>query len=359
MAIFRVDENGITVPSLEEAREGITSTFQQLFGDDLALDAQTPQGQLVGAIAVLEVVIGEVLTNLGNATDADLAVGTQQDALGTLLGILRRQATRSIVTATLTGVAGTGVLAGSRARTTGGAEFRTLADISLAPSPGVTVGMEAVEEGPVEAAAGTLTGIVTVIAGWETVTNAEDAVVGVARQDNVSYRQTYTARTGRLSQGPLAAIEAPIVEALATRRNVLENRDDAATTIQEWTLRPHAVLAVVEGGNDTAITRAIENSRGLGAPTMSAIRGATPNNVALDAVTNGTVTWNGTDYTGLDLSAANTEVLKAAALTTHLSSDNTPPTVAYIDGRYVAQFSWKPDANPVFGTATVEDAYRP
>ena len=31
--------------------------------------------------------------------------------------------------------------------------------------------------------------------------------------------------------------------------------------------------------------------------------------------------------------------------------------VAYIDGRYVAQFGWQPTATPMFGTATVEDAF--
>ena len=57
--------------------------------------------------------------------------------------------------------------------------FRTVADVALAPSPGVSVEMEAVEEGAVMAAAGTLTQIVTVVAGWETITNAAAAVLGI------------------------------------------------------------------------------------------------------------------------------------------------------------------------------------
>ena len=84
---------------------------------------------------------------LGNATSVDDAVGTQLDTLGSLLDVLRDTASRSRVTATLTGVSGTGVTAGSRAKTTAGAEFRTLAAVVLAPSPGVTVDMEAVETG--------------------------------------------------------------------------------------------------------------------------------------------------------------------------------------------------------------------
>ena len=158
MAIFTVDDTGVHVPSLETALADTRQQMADIFGDDLAGDAQTPQGQLAGIIAILEAAIGEALVQLGNATSVDDAVGTQLDTLGELLDILRQRATRSRLTATLTGVGGTGVPAGSRAKTTAdpAAEFRTIADAVLSPSPGVSVEMEAVEEGPVAAAAGTL-----------------------------------------------------------------------------------------------------------------------------------------------------------------------------------------------------------
>ena len=67
------------------------------------------------------------------------------------------------------------------------------------------------------------------------------------------------------------------------------------------------------------------------------------------------MTWDGTDYTGLDLSSAGPPALKAAELTTLL--DGTGVTVSYIAGRYVAQFAWQPAAAPEFGAATVEVAF--
>ena len=146
-----VDDTGVHVPSLETALAATRQQMADIFGDDLAGDAQTPQGQLAGIIAILEAAIGEALVQLGNATSVDDAVGTQLDTLGELLDILRQRATRSRLTATLTGVGGTGVPGnGSRAKTAAdpAAEFRTIADAVLSPSPGVAVEMEAVEEGP-------------------------------------------------------------------------------------------------------------------------------------------------------------------------------------------------------------------
>ena len=88
---------------------------------------------------------------------------------------------------------------------------------------------------------------------------------------------------------------------------------------------------------------------------MTAIVGGAPDATALDAVSNGTVSWNGTDYDGLDLSSAATAALKAAALTTLL--DGTGVTVSYIGGAYVALYAWEPDESPAFGTGAVEQAF--
>ena len=265
-------------------------------------------------------------------------------------------ATYSRVTATLTGVAGTGVPAGSRAKTTDGDVFQTLQAVVLSPS-GVTVEMRAVEEGPVEAAAGALTGIVTVVAGWETITNANAAVLGVARQSDAVARQQYVIRTAHSSIGPMSALEAALSEAEAGKVKVEDNNTDTAVIEQEWRVAPHSVLVIAENGSDADVRRAVENHRGMGAGTVVAINGGAPDNTALDAISNGTVTWNGTDYTGLNLTPANTSAAKATALTTLLSSDPIPPTIAFIDGRYVAIFNWKPTQSPAFTTGTVVDAF--
>ena len=130
MAIFTVDSTGVRAPSLEEALADVRHQMADIFGDDLANADQTPQGQLAGIIATLEVLIGELLVNLGAATDPDNAVGTQLDRLYSLLDILRQIATRSRVTVTVTGEAGTGLSSGSRAKTADGAEFRTISGTS-------------------------------------------------------------------------------------------------------------------------------------------------------------------------------------------------------------------------------------
>ena len=115
--------------------------------------------------------IGEAMVSLGIVSSVDHAGGPLLDMLGSLLGIERLDARVSRVTATLTGVAGVAVPAGSRAKTDpGGAAFKTVSSVVLSP-------------------AGELIQIVTLIAGWESIVNASAAVVGRTRQADASYRE--------------------------------------------------------------------------------------------------------------------------------------------------------------------------
>ena len=276
-------------------------------------------------------------------------------SLGSLAGIDRVQATRSRVTATLTGVAGTGVPSGSRARTPAGALFESVGAVALSPS-GVDVEFLAILEGPIEAAAGTLTEIVTVIAGWETVTNAEAAALGRARQTDAEYREAFLARTARVSVGSMSALEGSLAEALAGKARVLENATtSAAVTVQEWLLPAHSILVVAEKGIASDLQRAIETHRGMGVATSVGIVSGIPDEGDLDAVTAGTVTWDGVNYTGLDLTGGLTRAEKAAALTTLLAAAGV--TVVAIDDRYVAIFEWVPTDMPNFEDGTTEVAF--
>ena len=350
-----VDATGVSVSSVIEAVDRKLRELQVVFGVDLSLSHQTPQTQLAAILAVPEIEEGEALTAVFAGIDPRTAPGGWLDANGGLLMIERRAATRSRVSATVTGVAATNVPAGSRAATADGDEFVTLTGVVLSPS-GVSVDLEAAETGPVEAAAGTLTRIVTVVAGWETVTNAEAATVGADGESDTEYRQSLALRAARRSMGPTAALEAALADAEAAPYRVEANSTTAAVAVQQMPLNAHSLLVVAGDGTDSDVRRAVDYHRGMCVPTMTAIRGGTPDDSALDAVSAGAITWAGNDYTGLDLSAANSDALKAAALTTLLAG-RSGVTVLSVDDIYWAFFEWRPDASPIFADGTVADAF--
>ena len=356
MAATRADASGVHSPSIHEAVTDKQAQFSAVFGTDLAESAATPQSQLVGIMAVADVEGGETAVAVANGQSLDHATGRQLDDIGSQRQVFRRGATRTIVDATLTGVAATTVPAGSRARTTAGDEFTLAAAVTVTPD-GVTATFNAVETGAVPADANTLTEIVSVIAGWETVNNPTAGTVGVLTETDAAYRERVRLGAAHQAIGPLAALTSAVVQAGSTRYRIEPNNTHDPITKQQWRIEPHGILAIIEGGTAADIRRAIETHRGMGASTTVGIVGGTPKETALNDVSDGTVTFGGTAYTGLDLSDASTPAAKAAALTALLAAAATPVTVISVDGIYVAVYGWHPDESPAFASGTVVDAF--
>ena len=276
-----VDETGVVALSLEEQEAQQQERMRGVWGDDLTQKhrrrhrTRSPASRRLGSHRDGR----GGRTGRPTPTRVDHANGTQLAVLGSNLDVERLEATRSRVTATLTGVAGTGVAAGSRAQTTAGAAFETLDAVVLSPS-GVEVDMQAVEEGPVEAAAGTLTEIQTVINGWETITNASAAVVGRARQKDVDYRETYEVRTAHSIHRPHAGAGGG-ADRGAVRQAHRGGEQHGCRHHDAGVQRPRAQRAGdrCERQSDGDVQRAVENHRGMGVgTTVTALRGGTPDN---------------------------------------------------------------------------------
>ena len=92
------------------------------------------------------------------------------DDLGTNLNIRRGGANRSKVTATLTGVSGTTVRAQSRARTAENVVFETIDDVILSPKACLRKCRRWLTA-PLRRRLASINIIVTLVPGWETVTN--------------------------------------------------------------------------------------------------------------------------------------------------------------------------------------------
>ena len=347
--ILKVDATGAAGASLAQTVEGLNERQKTAFGGDLAATPQTPQAQWSG-------IAGLGLTEVGEAgaraavygSSVDHATGVHLDAIGSVADVRRTLATRSRVVATLTGVGGVTVPAGSRAKTTDGAEFATVAAVTLLTT-GVNVVMAAVVEGPVEAASGTLTRIATGVVGWESVTNGADAVLGRARQTDDEFRRLYRVRTAHSSVAPLEGLRAAIVEAAASRVVIRDNPANTPAVSQRWTLPPHSILAIVEDGIDGDIHRAIENHRGMGAATLTAIvGGALPAGGIAALTTPFTLEWRGTAVIVADAvwAAASTNADRAEAITTAI---NSGVTVAWTGHRFIAQYEWVPNDLTVAG----------
>jgi len=303
-------DTGIQPYSLADYVDRLVAVFRQVLGDDMSVAPSSPQMQIIGALALALAESDEAVVRTAAGLNLHQASGRQLDDWGTILGLTRRAATHSTVVLTLSGVAGTGVPAGSRVRNAAGAVFATDTTAIISAGGSVDVPASATALGAIHAPAGSLTQLQDVIAGWLGATNAQDADVGLPAESDAEYRRRYLAQTSLAARDSLEAIRSRLLTVPGVRAAVVRDNPTASPLLLRdlrtaghrfgfdragvgFDQHPFArasiaipawsILAIVQGGDDTAIATAIAQSKPVGIPTTGAQRipAATPGRDAI------------------------------------------------------------------------------
>jgi hypothetical protein len=185
------DGTGLRVLTLQEIRDNMRESIRlnPELGPSVSTGDYSVVGMLIDAAAAEMADIYDLDEAIYQGWDPDSATGNQLDNLGTIAGLTRQAATRSTGTLTLGGTPTTPVPSGSRARIPSGELVRTRADAVIGGGGTVDVAAEAVNTGPLDFAAGSITEIVDAVFGWSTVTNAADFLRGDPQETDSQYRQ--------------------------------------------------------------------------------------------------------------------------------------------------------------------------
>ena len=181
MAVVKFDElTGVVVPDSSEIREDFAKGIVKAFRSDpdrpdVNVEPTSPMGQVVDLVAAEIEAKNAEIAYLANQLNPQTARGVFLDAIGGLYGIDRKLSEPSVVTCTLTGLKGTVIPYGAIVQDTNGNNFRhsAVGGAVIGDDGTVTTTFESVEHGSVEVAPETVTKIVTIVAGWDAVTNPE------------------------------------------------------------------------------------------------------------------------------------------------------------------------------------------
>lgn len=248
-----VTPQGFVRTRLDERLAQLQDAMRAIFGPDINLDPDTVDGQTLGIFA-------ESISNLDQLAEAVYLALNPQTASDVFLsrlvelnGIRRIPGAYSTVTLTCGGTMGTTIPAGSLVKhVTTGASFETLADAIIGGSGSVDVAARAAAYGPTQAATGTLTKIDTPLYGWQTVTNAADAIPGRLEETDDQLRIRRALSTATPAQSIIDSIYGAIANLTQVRAvKVWENPTHAVDGLG---LPPHSIYTVVEGGTDADIS---------------------------------------------------------------------------------------------------------
>jgi uncharacterized phage protein gp47/JayE len=263
-----IDPTGFTPTRLNEYLTRIRENWSIVFGEDLNFDADTPQAEYTAADSLMLTEMDEVLADMAASLDIFQAGGQQLDNLISILAILRKGEIKSNVSATLTGQPLAVIAAGSQAKLDTGELFELIADVTLDGGGSNTGTFEAVESGAINIPAGTLTQIVTPVAGWETVNNSAQGATGELEEKDFTFRRRYFAQLAINAVTPIDSIVAGVFALdLVTDVAGFENDTAAPVVIEGISIPANSIAISVSGGDDDEIAAAIREKKTLGCGT--------------------------------------------------------------------------------------------
>ncbi len=309
MADFGVLTTGFAPKDLDTIREEINEELRAELGNSIDLSDNSVLGRIVGIIAERYANLWELSEDVYGSFDPAKAAGAALDALASITGTVRLEATESVATLTLTGTDATVVPVASRASTAStGIDFETTVEGLLAlatiwtittaygvgdirsnssniyictvagtsagaggPS-GETTGIvdgtvtwdfvgnglafdqvtsEATATGPLVAAARDITDIETPVAGWDSVINLSDATPGRNLETDEDFRLRRALDLAAAGNGPVDPLRSDLlgVEDVTVVRLFANTTD----TTDGDGVPAHNVEAVIIGGTDQDI----------------------------------------------------------------------------------------------------------
>ena len=247
---------GLRLPTYADRLEALLASYREIFGADAVLTEASPDYQLLSVFARALDDFSSLLLSLYNARNPDYATGQALDLLLPLFGLTRQGASYSSVLLTLSGTPDAVLPSAPEVLDSAGRVWACqTAGIPLDSSGTATVTALCRTPGPIPAPAGTLRELVAPVPGLSSVVNYTDAVPGTDAEEDDDAR----ARLRRAAEAPsvtlLQGLDAALRRVPGVRACRVAENPTASTDARG--LPPHSFCAVLSGGTNVNIARAI------------------------------------------------------------------------------------------------------
>lgn len=266
--------NGLVTQELDEILTSLVTQFRSIYGQDINLEQNSPDGQWLNILAQEKKDILDLFTSYYNNLDPDRVVGIPQQILYKLNGLTINAYTYSYVYVTVNvsedvtlqglddnieNADGTGYTV----RDTNGNRW-ILAETQELSSGSYTLNFRSAELGAITALANTINIMETVLKGVTSVNNpAANYITGNQGETSAQFRQRRNRAMSVPSQGFEESLQSQMLNLPnVTQCKVYNNREDTT----EDDIPPHTTWVIVEGGSSDDIGRVIYNNLPPGIP---------------------------------------------------------------------------------------------
>lgn len=262
--------DGLTIQTFDEIYTELADGYRAIYGPDINLDPDSPDGQRVGIEAKARLDQQAFALALYNQFDPDFSVGEMLNKIIKLAGITRRPASRSQVDVTITTDRDLTLPAGYAVEDDLGQQWITTAATALTTGANaVTLVSETF--GAVEADPATVTTPATIVIGVVSVTNAAAATVGRDEETDAELR----IRRNQSLESPATSTRGGMYAAIGNLAGVtdLQVYENDTDTTDANGIPAHSLWIVVEGGTVADIVETIVKNKTGGTGLLGTVSG--------------------------------------------------------------------------------------
>ena len=293
-----LDSNGLQTKSLSVLRAELVAAFKEIYGDDINVDQNTPDGQLIDILSQVGIDLREILAQVNAGFDPDQASGRVLDQRVGINGITRNAGTYTFQNIEITTDRALNLIGlDSEAnelnpdvpglyavKDDAGTIYYLLSSISVVAAGTYSLNFRAAEIGQIEVSLNTITTAETVIAGVTNINNPDPVnSTGEDEETDAELKIRRRISTAISSTGYLDGLEAALNNLDGvTEAFVYENDTDV---IDADLIPPHSIWCIVEGGDPEEIGQTIysKKSAGCGMKGVQIIEITRPNNRVFEA----------------------------------------------------------------------------
>jgi uncharacterized phage protein gp47/JayE len=252
----RVTPQGYIAESYTDILEELEDGFKRIYGTDIQIDADDPDGQLIGLIAQMRADNEDINLAVYQATDPDNSTGAWLEKMVAFAGLKRRAAQYSYLRdVALTGDADAKIPAGVIVRDSNDMQWINTVDVTLDGDGNGKSDFRSSDTGAYSVVAGTELAIVTIVKGWDSATAENDSEEGEEEETDPELLARFYVSRAKPSTNCVDGTLAEIYTLTDVRSAVaLENRTGTTDTNG---VEPYTVNYVVDGGENRLIGEAI------------------------------------------------------------------------------------------------------
>lgn len=278
--MYNIDTNGLTLPNLNDIIDYLTNGFKTIYGDNINLEQNTPDGQFLNILAQCIIDLQELSQYIYNSFDLENSEGRALDRNAGIIGVQRQAGSYTIVpidivandTTTLQGLdsnytnpTGTGFTVSDN----NGNNYILISSTTIL-SGTTTLQFRAQEIGAIEPVLNTITNITTPQLGIVSANNSSaPLIIGVDEESDKQLKDRINNSFALGGTGSFENIKSYLYQLQGVISVGGENNNTGSTSSNGTPA--HSVWVIVEGGDDDYIANTIYKTLNTGCP----MRGAT------------------------------------------------------------------------------------